>query len=72
MRRTALIIGIIAALLTAALAAALYWITGQLEDERNKSRTAAARGKRWPDPGAEPAAAAGDFKEEEDLTITPS
>lgn len=63
MKKAVIIFGAFAVLLVAAVAGMCYWLAQQLEAERNKNRTSAARAARWagpgPDPGADP--------EEEDL-----
>lgn len=47
MRKTLLVLGIVATLVVAAMAALLYWLQGELELERNRKRTANATANRW-------------------------
>lgn len=47
MKKTFLVLGIVATLAVAAMAALLYWLQGELELERNRKRTANATANRW-------------------------
>lgn len=47
MKKGLIILGVVAVLLVAALAALVYWLQLQLEEAKNKNRTAAASAARW-------------------------